>query len=83
MKRIIFRILWEIYDLSGIRFIIEKIKPPLKHANARKTSSLILWLIGIYIALYGIASGRYENRIDIMYLLSQNNKNYAQTLIPE
>lgn len=56
---------WLIYDFSGIRVIWSKILPP-KEKTGRTPSTFLLWVIGIYVALYGITSQRYENRIDII-----------------
>jgi len=58
--------LWFAYDFMGIRLILEKIFPSNIKNKKEKPSSFILWLIGIYIALFGIASNRYENSVDIM-----------------
>lgn len=53
-------IVYQIYDISGVRFLIEKIKPGLK-GNKNNPSSFFIWCIGIYVALYGIAASRFEN----------------------
>ena len=61
---------WIIWDLSGLRLIWEKFRPPENSTSSRRPPSTILvWslgLFGIYIALFGVASQRYENRTDIM-----------------
>jgi hypothetical protein len=44
----------------GITFIFRKFKPKAKSI----TPTGFIWLLGIYFALYGIASQRYENRLD-------------------
>ena len=61
---------WIVWDLTGFRFIWEKFRPPpQKKSNARPPSTILIWslgIFGIYIALFGVASQRYENRADIM-----------------
>ena len=58
--------IWFLYDFSGVRLIVEKIFPLDFKTKKEKPSSFFLWLIGIYIALFGIASNRYENSVDIL-----------------
>ncbi|MBN1576175.1 MAG: pentapeptide repeat-containing protein [Chitinispirillaceae bacterium] len=72
-----FYILWDLFGLSKLRHKLcpqyDKIKndrngiPPVVKAS--------LWVCGIYIGLFGIASQRYENRIDII----ENRINNIQT----
>lgn len=61
---------WITWDLTGLRFIWEKFRPPSKKkSNGRPPSTILIWsfgIFGIYIALFGVASQRYENRTDIM-----------------
>ena len=38
----------------------------LKYFDRKPQSTFLLWFVGIYVALFGIASQRYENRIDII-----------------
>jgi len=60
-------ILWIVWDFSGIRFIWGKIYTPIdKETVKRKPITFFLWIFGIYIALFGVSSQRYENRIDII-----------------
>ena len=55
------------WDFSGLRLISQKIIPPLKtNIDKRPPSSFFLWFIGLYSALFGLASQRYENRRDII-----------------
>ncbi len=49
-----------IFYYSGFEYIYRKAKP------VTGLPTLPLWLIGIYIAFFGIASQRYENRVDII-----------------
>lgn len=64
MNKVLKYIIW---DFSGIRLICRKAFPEkLKVENAkdyRKPSSLLLWLIGIYIAAFGLASQKYQNKL--------------------
>ena len=57
---------WLLSDFSGLRYVRLKIKPlnPEKEKSQTKPSSFFLWLIGIYIALFSIASNRYENSLE-------------------
>ena len=68
-KRIVFWIFWE---FSGVRSIWEKINPPpneiIKADSYKKPATFLLWMVGIYSVLFGIASQRYENRIDAIEL---------------
>jgi hypothetical protein len=68
MSRTIHFILWLLWDFSGLRFICGKIKPPSKertdNLGYKQPATFLLWLIGIYVALFGVASQRFENAID-------------------
>lgn len=65
MKRMF---VWVIYELSGIRAIWEHIEPPTdkeKEAECwRPAPTFTLWAAGIYTALFGLASARYEHAVD-------------------
>jgi len=50
-----------IFRYSGLEFIYRKFKPA---KNAEPSPTGIIWLIGIYVAFFGVASQRYENRVD-------------------
>ena len=52
----------KIYRYSGLKFIYRKFIPVEKS----KLPTGPLWIIGIYVAFFGVASQRYENRIDII-----------------
>ena len=58
-------VLWLLWDFSGLRSIWEKIRPPseekIKSVSYNKPPTFLLWVLGIYSALFGIASQRYEN----------------------
>nr|VFJ42254.1 MAG: Pentapeptide repeat-containing protein [Candidatus Kentron sp. FW] len=54
-----------LYDHSGARHIVEMAR--LRDINApgyKKPPTLFLWFLGLYVALYGIASTRYEANLD-------------------
>ncbi len=73
-----------LFDFSGLRFIYYKINPPRKKVtdNPRYTPpiTITLWILGVYVAFYGIASQRYENRIDIIE--NRANSIFAQLSTP-
>jgi len=51
-----------VYDLSGLRLIWFKIRPPVGEFK-RRPSSIFVWLIGLYVAYYGLASQRYMDQL--------------------
>ncbi len=55
---------WWLWDLSGVRAICAKVVPTWKAASEPRPSTFLLWIVGIYAALFGIAAQRYENHID-------------------
>jgi uncharacterized protein YjbI with pentapeptide repeats len=61
-------VIWLIWDFSGLRFVWNKIRPSIENQpNVRPPATFMLWafgIFGVYIALFGLASQRYENRID-------------------
>ncbi len=73
-------VIWIVWDFSGVRYIWTKIKPPFnkdeKLSTYRRPATFFLWLVGIYVALFGIASNRYENRAD--KIENRMNAIYAQ-----
>ena len=55
------------YNFSGLRHIWENIIFPRDPESGKwRASTFVLWVTGIYVALFGIASQRYENRVDII-----------------
>ena len=61
-------IVWITWDFSGIRFIYRKINP-LNNAEEsqctyKKPSTFFIWFIAIYVATFGLASQRYEAKLD-------------------
>lgn len=73
-----------IYDFTGSRYIYEK-------KIKQQPRTIFLWVVGIYIALYGIASTRYElsldrleNRISaVVAQLSTTNKQVFINLVSQ
>ncbi len=68
------------WDFLGIRAIASRIFEPWKYKSYLRAKNpntgewdkplppptFFIWFLGIYVALFGIASQRYENRIDII-----------------
>lgn len=53
-------ILWVCWELSGVRFLYEKLNPPSgnKPIDYKPPVTITLWLVATYIALFGVASSR-------------------------
>ena len=64
------KLYWFITEFLPIRYLYEKIMPPplsvTSNPDYRSPSSILIWIIGIYVALFGLASQRYENRVDVI-----------------
>lgn len=74
---------WLLWDFSGLRFVWEKIRPPDPSLKVRPPATFLLWVsgvLGIYVAVFTIASQRYENRIDIIE--NRANSIFAQLSSP-
>jgi uncharacterized protein YjbI with pentapeptide repeats len=71
-----FSIKW-IFRYSGLEFIYRKFNPP---QNPQTLPTGFIWLIGIYVAFFGLASQRYENRIEIIE--NRANSVFAQLAVP-
>ena len=57
--------LWLLYNLSGARHICEMAWPrKTNDPEYHKPPTLLLWAIGLYAALYGIAATHYESALD-------------------
>lgn len=70
--------IWFLWDFSGLRFVYYKIRPPKENRQDYKPpSTFFLWIIGLYVAIFGVASQRYENRLDVI----ENRTNSLLTLI--
>jgi len=76
IKIIDFPIKW-IFRYSGLEFIYRKFNPP---QNPQTLPTGFIWLIGIYVVFYGLASQRYENRIEIIE--NRANSVFAQLAVP-
>ena len=55
---------WFCWEFLGIRAIWERDCPPDPTEPKCRPSTFMLWLIGLYVALFGIASARYEYSLD-------------------
>lgn len=61
------KVLFFIYDFIGLRYIKNMIITPKDETTGkRKPITFFLWFVGIYIALFGIASQRYESRVNVI-----------------
>jgi len=84
-----FFIKWFLWDFTSLRFITtktwEKIRPTINpKTGKRPPSTFLIWLSGIfsiYIALFGIASQRYESRVDVIE--NRANSIFAQLSIKQ
>jgi uncharacterized protein YjbI with pentapeptide repeats len=52
-------LLWLVWDFLSFRLIWERVLPP-----KRSPSTFVVWLVGIYTALFGLASAWHENAVD-------------------
>jgi uncharacterized protein YjbI with pentapeptide repeats len=68
------------YHYSGAEYVYRK-AVPTKKPQPHPLPTLPLWLMGIYIASFGVASQRYENKIDIIE--NKANTIYAQLASPD
>ena len=77
----LFLFIWGFWNFF-LRKISEKIVPPFdKKSGKRPAPTFLLWLCGIYIALFNIAAFRYESRIDVIE--NRANAVFAQLSIKE
>ncbi len=62
LKYIAKQLIWELTQFIGIRFLYYKIFPHKEEKNPdfKKPSAFIFWLVSIYVAIFGLASQRYE-----------------------
>ena len=73
---------WLLFDFTGILFILGKIRPPFItpfDKNRKPPSTIFLWILGIYIALFGVASQRFEYKLDMI----ENRINILLNLLGE
>jgi hypothetical protein len=63
-------IIWALWDLTGLRFFWQKIRPPVDSSQHRRPASTFsIWVTGIfvvYLILFNFASQRFESRIEII-----------------
>ena len=71
---LIFLLVRWVWKYSGLAYIAAK---ATSSENKEKHPTLVLWIIGIYFAAFGLASQRYENHLD--RLENQANMLVAQT----
>jgi uncharacterized protein YjbI with pentapeptide repeats len=76
LKTIFFSIKW-LFRYSGLEFICTKFNPP---KNPQTLPTGFIWLIGIYLAFFGVASQRHDSRIDIIE--NRANSIFAQLAVP-
>ncbi len=60
-------IYWLIWDFSCLRAIFRKIftlsfKEQNNNEEIKPPATFLLWFVGLYIALFGLTSQRYENK---------------------
>lgn len=64
-------------NYSGLRAIGHRFAPQLsEQKNSKPPSTGMLWLVGIYVALFGLASQRYEHGLD--RILNRQSGIFAQ-----
>jgi uncharacterized protein YjbI with pentapeptide repeats len=56
---------WIFWEFSGIHYLACKLNPK-KEENEKPPVAAGIWIIGIYIALFGLASQRYESAVAII-----------------
>ncbi|MCP5016338.1 MAG: pentapeptide repeat-containing protein [Ketobacter sp.] len=66
--------LWVCKDLSGYLHLKNKVRLP--NEEGKSPSTIVLWVVAVYVAIYGLATNRYENRLD--RIENQINAFYAQ-----
>jgi hypothetical protein len=71
---------WWVWQISGVREICAIINPNWKAATEPKASTFVLWVVGVYVALFGLASQRHESRQD--QIENRANGIYAQLGAP-
>ena len=75
-------IFWLFWDLSGLRFVYEKIWPTsfYERSERRPPATFTIWVLGIYAAVYGISQQRYENARNILEI--KTNGIFSQLSTP-
>ncbi|WP_419656563.1 uncharacterized protein Dvar_56580 [Desulfosarcina variabilis str. Montpellier] len=61
---------WVSWEFSGLRFVYEKVWPPSPNVREQRKSppTFVIWVVGIYVALYGLAYQRFENARNMLEL---------------
>ena len=55
---------WLAWDFTGARFVWSKVSNQSKEElDKNPPATFVIWVVGIYTALFGIASGRYESSV--------------------
>lgn len=55
---------WLIWELVPMHWVYKKFRP--EYNNGAEPVTIGVWLLATYIAFFGIASQRYENRLDLV-----------------
>ena len=57
---------WVVYELTGARWVWEHVWPPKEDEKKerRPAPTITIWVAGVYTALFGLASARYEHAVD-------------------
>lgn len=61
MRRVQLGLWAAVFHYSGAKAIWQRISPPAP--DELKAPTIVLWIITLHIALFNIASNRYENRL--------------------
>jgi hypothetical protein len=69
-NNILINIIYYIYDISGIHFIKDLLLPD--KAGSRQPSRFLIWLVGIYVSLFTIASAKFEYRSSLLQNRADN-----------
>ena len=65
LLRVLYRLSWALYNFSGLRHIVEMTRPRRPNApDYEKPPTFFLWVIGLYVGLFGIAATHYEAALD-------------------
>ncbi|WP_421901715.1 pentapeptide repeat-containing protein [Maridesulfovibrio sp.] len=74
-----YEVFYFLYNYSGARAIKQLLSPPpkkeLDDANYRSPSTFILWIVSIYVAIFGLASNRYEGAVNTYVMQISNFQN--------
>lgn len=70
------KLIFFLYDILGIRFIWQKIRPPHPDIRERPPSTIVIWLVTTYVALYSLSTALYNQQ----YTSLNNNFNFISTI---